>query len=232
MILKGLQKTTLIDYPTKVACTVFTPGCNFRCPFCHNGSLVVNTDLSETVNIDAFFDYLKKRKGILDGVCITGGEPLMQKGIEDFIAKIKELGYCVKVDTNGSQPQTLRGLIENGLVDYVAMDIKAPKTKYFDVCGIDSDDILANVCKSIELLLKKPVDFEFRTTVVRELHTIDDFYEIGAWIKGADKYFLQQFKDSSDLLVKGQFSAYDQTEMEEILKVVQKYIPNAQLRGI
>lgn len=232
MILKGLQKTTLLDYPTKVACTVFTPGCNFRCPFCHNGSLVVNTNLSETVNIDAFFDYLKKRKGILDGVCITGGEPLMQKGIEDFIAKIKELGYCVKVDTNGSQPQTLRGLIENRLVDYVAMDIKAPKIKYFDVCGIDNDDILANVCKSIELLLKKPVDFEFRTTVVRELHTIDDFHEIGSWIKGADKYFLQQFKDSSDLLVKGQFSAYDQTEMEELLKVVQKYIPNAQLRGI
>lgn len=232
MILKGLQKTTLLDYPTKVACTVFTPGCNFRCPFCHNGSLVVNTNLSETVNIDAFFDYLKKRKGILDGVCITGGEPLMQKGIEDFIAKIKELGYCVKVDTNGSQPQTLRGLIENRLVDYVAMDIKAPKIKYFDVCGVDNDDILANVCKSIELLLKKPVDFEFRTTVVRELHTIDDFHEIGSWIKGADKYFLQQFKDSSDLLVKGQFSAYDQTEMEELLKVVQKYIPNAQLRGI
>lgn len=232
MILKGLQKTTLLDYPTKVACTVFTPGCNFRCPFCHNASLVVNTDLSDTVSIDYFFDYLKKRKGILDGVCITGGEPLIQKGIEEFITNIKSLGYCVKVDTNGSQPQTLYNLIKNGLVDYVAMDIKAPKTKYSAVCGLDNDDILNNVCQSVDLLMQKTVDFEFRTTVVKELHTIDCFHEIGAWIKGADKYFLQQFKDSEDLLVNGQFSAYDEENMKKILEIVQTYIPNAQLRGI
>ena len=232
MILKGLQKTTLLDYPTKVACTVFTPGCNFRCPFCHNASLVINTAPSETLSIDAFFEYLKKRQGILDGVCITGGEPLIQKGIEEFISNIKSLGYCVKVDTNGSQPKTLSSLINNDLVDYVAMDIKASKKKYSAVCGLDNDELLANVCKSIDILMQKKVDFEFRTTVVRELHTLDDFHEIGSWIKGSDKYFLQQFKDSEDLLVNGKFTAYNENEMQAILKVVQEYIPSAQLRGI
>ena len=129
MILKGIQKTTLLDFPTKVACTVFTAGCNFRCPFCHNASLVVGTDNSESVNIDEFFKYLNKRRGILDGVCITGGEPLLQKDISDFMAKIKELGYAVKLDTNGSKPTLLRDLIDGGLVDYVAMDIKGSREK-------------------------------------------------------------------------------------------------------
>ena len=232
MIIKGLQKTTLLDFPTKVACTVFTPGCNFRCPFCHNASLVIDTDLSDTVNIDAFFDYLKKRKGILDGVCITGGEPLIQKDIAMFISKIKELGYAVKVDTNGSQPKMLSELIENNLVDYVAMDIKGSQAKYSAICGIENGKYLGAVSESISLLLKNQIDYEFRTTVVKELHDKEDFHDIGKWICGTKKYFLQQFKDSGDLITNDPYTAYNKEEMEEILSIVKNYIPNAELRGI
>ena len=232
MIIKGLQKTTLLDFPTKVACTVFTPGCNFRCPFCHNASLVVDTDLTDTVNIESFFEYLKKRRGILDGVCITGGEPLIQKDIDRFISKIKDLGYAVKVDTNGSQSKTLSELIKNGLVDYVAMDIKGSQAKYSEICGLDNGKYLDAVCESISLLLQSRIDYEFRTTVVKELHAKDDFHDIGKWISGTKKYFLQQFKDSGDLIGDSTYTAYNKEEMEEILNIVKNYIPNAELRGI
>ena len=232
MILKGIQKTTLLDFPTKVACTVFTAGCNFRCPFCHNASLVVSTDTSESVNIDEFFKYLNKRRCILDGVCITGGEPLLQKDIADFMAKIKELGYAVKLDTNGSKPQLLRELIEGGLVDYVAMDIKGSREKYSEICGIEKGKFADEINESVGILLGGKVDYEFRTTVVRELHQKDDFHDIGKWIAGADKYFLQQFKDSGDILSSDSFSPYGKEEMEEILNIVKEYIPTASLRGV
>lgn len=232
MIIKGLQKTTLLDFPTKVACTVFTGGCNFRCPFCHNASLVTRTDNSDTVNIDAFFDYLKKRRGILDGVCITGGEPLLQKDIKDFIARIKELGYAVKLDTNGSDSKTLRDLVDAKLIDYVAMDIKGAQNKYSMICGVDMGRYMDHVKESVEFLLTDPISFEFRTTVVRELHSYEDFEDIGRWIKGANKYFLQQFKDSGDLIANDNFSAYNKEEMEEILAIVKPYVNNAELRGV
>lgn len=230
MIIKGLQKTTLLDFPTKVACTVFTPGCNFRCPFCHNASLVIEPDCSQTVDTDAFFSYLKKRKGILDGVCITGGEPLLQKDIDLFIKDIRDLGFAVKLDTNGSFPEKLKYLIDERLVDYVAMDIKSSISKYPTVCGIErfTDDVV----KSVELLMRSDIEFEFRTTVVRELHEPSDFEEIGKWISGAPRYFLQQFKDSGDLIEKDSFSAYSKEEMEKILEIVKKHIPNASLRGV
>ena len=230
MIIKGLQKTTLLDFPTKVACTVFTPGCNFRCPFCHNASLVIEPDCSETVDTDAFFSYLKKRKGILDGVCITGGEPLLQKDIDIFMRGIRDLGLAVKLDTNGSFPEKLAELIDQRLVDYVAMDIKSSVNKYPLVCG--TDKFTDNVIKSVDILMSSNIDFEFRTTVVRELHDINDFEDIGKWICGAPQYFLQQFKDSGDLIEKDSFSAYTKEEMEEILEVTKKYIPNASLRGV
>ena len=232
MILKGLQKTTLLDFPTKVACTVFTSGCNFRCPFCHNASLVISPDNSETVNVDAFFEYLKKRRNILDGVCITGGEPLLQKDITEFISKIKELGYAVKLDTNGSKPQILAELIKGELLDYVAMDIKGSREKYHDICGIEKGKFMDEVNESVGILLENKVDYEFRTTVVRELHENDDFHDIGSWISGAKKYFLQQFKDSGDLISQSAFTAYNKEEMEAILEIVKGYIPSAELRGV
>ncbi len=232
MIIKGLQKTTLLDFPTKVACTVFTSGCNFRCPFCHNASLVTKSDNTDTVNIDALFDYLKKRRGILDGVCITGGEPLLQKDIKDFIGQIKELGYAVKLDTNGSNSKALAELVNSKLVDYVAMDIKGSQEKYSLICGVDMSRYIRDVRESVDFLLSENVEYEFRTTVVRELHSYDDFHSIGKWISGANKYFLQQFKDSGDLIANENFSAYGKEEMEEILSIVKSYIPNAELRGL
>ena len=228
----GLQKLTLLDYPGVVSCTVFSCGCNFRCPFCHNASLVTKQNTSDTVNIDAFFEYLKKRQGILDGVCITGGEPLLQKDIKYFISQIKELGYAVKLDTNGSNAKALIELVNERLVDYVAMDIKGPDTKYSDVCGVDMDKYMSDIRESITYLLSDAVDYEFRTTVVRELHSYDDFYSIGEWIGGAKRYFLQQFKDSGDLISNKKFTAYNKEEMEAILEIIKPYIPSAELRGI
>ena len=230
MEIKALQKTTLLDFPTKVACTVFTGGCNFRCPFCHNASLVINPDYSKTIDMDSLFSYLKKRKGILDGVCITGGEPLLQKDIDLFMRNVHDIGLAVKLDTNGSFPEILSGLIDEGLVDYVAMDIKAPKDKYAKVCG--TDKFTDKVAQSVDILMRGKVEFEFRTTVVRELHDADDFEEIGKWIEGAPKYFLQQFKDSGDLIDKSSFSAYSKEEMEDMLVTVRKYVPSAELRGV
>ncbi len=236
MIIKGLQKTTLLDYPTKVACTVFTAGCNFRCPFCHNASLVTHPDDS-SVDMEAFFSFLNKRKGILDGVCITGGEPLMQKNIIEFIERIKSLGYAVKLDTNGSFPKILSELIDAKLVDYVAMDIKGPESKYCAICGIEEGKYLDSVKESISLLIDKNklglIDFEFRTTIVRELHQKEDFEEIGRLIEGAPKYFLQQFKDSGELIdTENTYTAYSKEEMTDFLSIAKKYVPSAALRGI
>ena len=229
MILKGLQKTTLLDFPEKLACTVFTGGCNMRCPFCHNASLVVSPNENSDISEKEFFDFLSKRKNILDGVCITGGEPLLQKDIEDFMKKIKDMGFALKLDTNGSFPDRLKSIINKGLVDYVAMDIKNSKEKYSLTAGIDID--IAKISESISLLLCGKVPFEFRTTVVKELHTPADIVSISEWISGTDAYFLQSFTDSGDIIASG-LSAYSPDEMKSILTLVQKNIPSAKLRGI
>ena len=229
MILKGLQKTTLLDFPEKLACTVFTGGCNMRCPFCHNASLVVSPNENSDISEKEFFDFLSKRKNILDGVCITGGEPLLQKDIEDFMKKIKDMGFALKLDTNGSFPDRLKSIINKGLVDYVAMDIKNSKEKYSLTAGIDID--IAKISESISLLLCGKVPFEFRTTVVKELHTPADIVSISEWISGTDAYFLQSFTDSGDIISSG-LSAYSPDEMKSILTLVQKNIPSAKLRGI
>jgi len=228
MLLKGLQKTTLLDYPEKVACTVFTGGCNLRCPFCHNASLVHITDDAE-IQEEEFFAFLKKRVNILDGVCITGGEPLLQKDIKEFIYKIKELGYAVKLDTNGFYPKKLSELLEGGLLDYVAMDIKNSKTEYAKTCGVDID--INKIEESIALLLSSKIDFEFRTTVVKELHSSNNIEEIAQWISSAPKYFLQCFKDSGDILSEG-LTAYSDAEMKIILENTRRYLPATELRGI
>lgn len=229
MVIKGLQKTTLLDFPTKVACTVFTGGCNFRCPFCHNGTLVKDPKQFPTIEISELLAFLDKRKGILDGVCITGGEPLLNKDIAELLREIKARGYAVKLDTNGSFPELLEALIDEGLIDYVAMDIKSSKEKYHLLAGTDKYN--EEIEKSVKLLMSGKVDYEFRTTVIRELHELSDFEDIGKWIAGAKKYYLQLFKDSGDLL-EGGYSPYTEEDMRAALEIVKKYVPTAELRGI
>lgn len=229
MNIKGLQKTTLLDFPEKLACTVFTGGCNFRCPFCHNASLVFNSEAVEKISEEDFFSYLFKRKGVLDGVCITGGEPLLNSDITDFIKKIRSLGLLVKLDTNGSFPNKLEALLDDGLLDYVAMDIKNSKEKYAITSGVN--DYPSKIEQSINIIMAKAPDHEFRTTVVRELHTSQDIVEIANHIKNAKKYFLQSYVDSGDIISDG-FSAYSVTEMLEILESTKKILPCTALRGI
>lgn len=230
MRIQGLQKLTLLDFPERVACTVFTAGCNFRCPFCHNASLVVDIPPQGDVTEEKFFSFLKKRQGILDGVCVTGGEPLLQPEIEDFIRKIKELGYAVKLDTNGSFPEKLKALVEKGLVDYVAMDIKNCPEDYGVTAGVPNLDV-SSIIKSVAYLKEGYVPFEFRTTVVKGYHTKESFEKIGLWIQGTEKYFLQNFVDSGDLIGKDTEGCSEE-ETKEFLEVVRKYVPKAELRGM
>ena len=230
MRIQGLQKLTLLDYPEHTACTVFTAGCNFRCPFCHNASLVVDIPKEAEISEDDFFTFLQKRIGILDGVCVSGGEPLLQPDIEQFIRKIKDMGFAVKLDTNGSFPDKLIHLVEQGLVDYVAMDIKNSPETYAFTAGTELLDI-ASIKKSVSYLKQGHVLHEFRTTVVKHYHSRESFEGIGKWLEGAEKYFLQNFVDSGDLIGKNTRGCREE-EMKEFLQVVQKYIPNAKLRGM
>ncbi|MBP3462696.1 MAG: anaerobic ribonucleoside-triphosphate reductase activating protein [Tyzzerella sp.] len=230
MRIQGLQKLTLLDFPERTACTVFTAGCNFRCPFCHNASLVVDIPKEAEISEEEFFAFLQKRKGILDGVCVSGGEPLLQPDIEQFIRKIKDMGFAVKLDTNGSFPNKLIHMVEQGLVDYVAMDIKNSPETYAFTSGTEALDIEA-IKKSVSYLKEGHVPFEFRTTVVKRYHSKESFEEIGEWLSGTEKYFLQNFVDSGDLIGKNTRGCSEE-EMKEFLQVVQQYIPNAQLRGI
>ena len=230
MRIQGIQKVTLLDYPDHVACTLFLAGCNFRCPFCHNASLVTRIDPENDVPYGEVMAYLRKRAGILDGVCITGGEPLLARDLEEFIREIRELGYLVKLDTNGSSPEKLKSLVEKGLLDYVAMDIKNTPEKYGMTIGIDGYDPSA-VMESAAYLLSGAVPYEFRTTVVREFHKRDDFRAIGEWLAGAEKYFLQGFVDSGDLIRPG-LRGYSREIMEQALAIVKPYIPAAEIRGM
>lgn len=229
MLIGGFQKMTVLDYPGKVACTVFFAGCNLRCPFCHNASLVTESWISG-VDEDEIFAYLEKRKGLLDGVCITGGEPLLNEEIEDFIRRIKDMGYLVKLDTNGTNPKMLRRLIENGLVDYVAMDIKNSAEKYAMTCGVKAVNF-TKIEESINLLIGGNIDYEFRTTVVEPLHTTEDIEAVGKLVKGAKALYLQGFVDSGELIGDGMRSA-DKATMQEMLEAVKPYVLHAELRGV
>lgn len=230
MIINGFQKLTLLDYPGKVACTIFTAGCNMRCPFCHNASLVTHIDKDNTFSTHEVLDYLKKRQGILEGVCITGGEPLLQPHIKDFIAEIKKLGYSVKLDTNGTFPEKLQELVNEGLLDYVAMDIKNSKAKYSETAGIENLD-LSKIQKSIDFLIGCGLDFEFRTTVIKEFHTVEDIQDIVVWIKGAHKYFLQNFVDSGDL-IGSDLSPVTLDTLKVMKEKATEIIPCVEIRGI
>ena len=226
MDIAGLQKLTLLDFPGKVACTVFLPGCNFRCPFCHNAPLL---ERPEVRSDEGLLRFLNTRKGLLDGVAVTGGEPLLSKGLDVLLGKIKALGYRVKLDTNGSFPDRLRDLIDRQLVDYVAMDVKNSREKYALTAG--ADGMLPAVEESVGVLLQGLVPYEFRTTVVDELHEPEDFSAIGRWLSGAQAYFLQAFVDSGNLLGAGMHAA-SKEKMELCRAEAAKHLSNVQIRGL
>ena len=226
----GLQKTTLLDFPGKVAATIFTGGCNFRCPFCHNSQLLEHkADIA--LPEDEVLAFLKKRRNILEGVCITGGEPTLQPDLEEFICKVRSLGLAVKLDTNGYQPNVLINLCEKGLLDYVAMDIKAGKSHYAHVSGRTGLN-LERIDQSIRFLLNGSAPFEFRTTVVKGLHDKSDFEEIGPWIQGCGQYFLQSYQESGQVLSPDSCKSFSREEMEEFARIVSPYAGIVRLRGI
>lgn len=231
MLISGLQKLTLLDYPGYTACTVFTAGCNFRCPFCHNASLVLPERLPLSSSSDEVLSFLKKRIGILDGVAVTGGEPLLHNDLDDFLKAVRDLGFKIKLDTNGSFPEHLRKLVEAGLVDYVAMDIKNSPSLYPATIGVPGFD-LSPVNESKEFLLSNAVGYEFRTTTVKGLHTETSLMEAAGWISGAEKYFLQQYKDSGDIILPKGLSAFDEREMLALKDAVARIIPGVSLRGV
>ncbi len=227
----GLQKLTLLDYPGNVAATVFTAGCNMRCPFCHNASLVENINPKDEVGEAAVFDLLKKRKGILDGICITGGEPMLHDGLASFIKQVKDMGYKVKLDTNGSFPNKLEELLNEGLLDYVAVDIKNSKEKYSITTGMQNFDT-SLIDKTISLLKNSNIDYEFRTTVLKNFHTVDDIKAIALWIKGSKAYYLQNFVDTGMLLSKDKLEPLDKENLNNMLNTAKNYVSKCELRGI
>ncbi len=211
MKISGFDKLTLLNYPDKVACTIFTSGCNLRCPFCHNSGLVTNN--YNEISFDSIYEYLKKRIGILDGVCITGGEPLIHADIKDYIKKIKDLGYLVKIDTNGCNPKLLKELIDLKLVDYIAMDIKNIYSKYDITSGVKVN--IDNIKKSISIIENSGIDYEFRTTIVKEFHSIQDIKEILSYISSNSNYYIQNFKNSNDVFNRN-LSSFSEKELVEM----------------
>lgn len=227
----GLQKLAMVDFPGKLAATVFTGGCNLRCPFCHNALLVDRLhENPESYSVEEVLTFLKSRRGLLDGVVLSGGEPLLQAGAADFLAAVKDLGFAVKLDTNGSFPEALADILDRKLADYVAMDIKNCPERYPETVGIPGFDI-APIQESVRLLQNSGVDFEFRTTVVRELHTAEDLLAIGRWLEGSPRYFLQQFVDSGDLVGTG-CSAPDPLQLKEFAQLVRPFFGCVALRGV
>lgn len=265
MKISGLQKLTLLDYPGHIAAIVFLPGCNFRCPFCQNSSLVLTPNEEPEISQEEFLRFLKKRSGILEGICVTGGEPTLHADLPELFRTIHEAGYLAKLDTNGTNPDMLEFLIQEGLIDYAAIDIKAGRSNYRRVCGLSCcpsadisknlnptetfdmsdvpaptetselipDPLLVKINRSVELLKSSGIDYEFRTTVVNGLHTEQDFEDIADWITGSKAYYLQSFRDCPEVLQQNHsFSEFPKEKMEHFLRIVQKKIPAAQLRGI
>ena len=266
MKIHGFNKTTLLDYPEHLAATIFTGGCNFRCPFCHNGGLVLDPDSQPSIEETEVLKFLQKRRGILEGVCITGGEPTLQPDLEGFISKIKEMGYLVKLDTNGSRPDVLKSLLEKGLLDYVAMDIKASRENYARAAGLGASmaskrpvsgtpAVSEKVQTSVELLKNGSIPYEFRTTVVKGIHTPEEFETIGQWLAGCRAYYLQAYRENENILAHCeksqasdialapdgdgawqqkslQLSDFTKEEMENMADMARKYISKVELRGV
>ncbi len=254
MQIHGINKLTLLDYPEHTACTLFTGGCSFRCPFCQNGSLVLDPAHEPVIDEEWLWGFLEKRRHVLQGVCITGGEPTLQKDLPEFIRKVRELGYHVKLDTNGYQPEVLEALLEEGLLDMVAMDIKSSKTEYAKAAGLDTgaktnglcekSEPAENICsagkpqfdlarieKSVDLLKHSGIVYEFRTTMVRNLITREDMVGIGEWLEGSPRYFLQNYEDSEYVLDRT-MQGFSPSEMQEMLEIVRAWIPETKIRGL
>lgn len=230
MTIAGFQKLTLLDFPGKTACTVFTAGCNLRCPFCHNADLVISPSSIEKFSEEEILSYLNKRTGLIDGICITGGEPMLMKDLPSFCEKIKNIGIAVKIDTNGSFPSLLKYIVRNGLCDYVAMDVKNTLSKYPETVGIPDLDVTP-FAESIEFLKSTDISHEFRTTVCRPFHTETDIVEIGKMLGKNERYFLQSFVDSGRLIGDG-VSGFLPSEMKDMLSKLKEFVPNADIRGI
>ncbi len=230
MLILGLQKTTLLDYPGKVASTIFTGGCNFKCPYCHNRDLVIPPVDAFAYTEEEIFEHLLAKKKVLDGVCITGGEPTLHRDLPDFISKIKDLGLLVKLDSNGTNPDMLSALIDNDLVDYVAMDIKHSREKYNSIASMGTFDI-SPIEQSVELLKQGKIDYEFRTTIMKECHDSSDMESIGKWLSGAKAYYLQSYKESEQV-INPVFSPHSVDMLNIFVDILKNYIPNTSLRGI
>ena len=230
MKIGGIQKTSLLDYPDKISAIIWTVGCNFRCPFCYNKDIVEGK--TEIISEEEVLSFLKKRKGLLEGLVITGGEPLLHDDITDFLEKVKKLGYPVKIDTNGSFPDKLKELIDKKLVDYISMDVKAPKNKYTQLTGKKID--IKKIQKSIKLIQNSEVDYEFKTTFVPTLLTKEDIIKIGEWLKGSKKYFLQQFKNDASLISQQlkKASPYPKEEILDVLEKIKPFFQECHIRGI
>ena len=229
MKIHGLQKMTLLDFPGRVACTVFLGGCDMRCPFCHNAELI-DGSAPPVMDEEELLAFLKKRQGLLEGVAVTGGEPLLRPDFIELAEKIRDLGYPLKLDTNGTHPDRLREIINRGLAAYVAMDIKNSPDRYAETAGLEDLD-LAPVRESVALLMEGRTDYEFRTTVVAELHDADSFRRIGEWIRGARRYFLQKFTDR-DTVPFGGFHAPADDEMRHYAEIARKYVSSVEIRGM
>lgn len=229
MKIHGLQKMTLLDFPGHVACTVFTGGCDMRCPFCHNYELV-DGSAPPIMEEEELFSFLEKRRGLLDGVAFTGGEPCLQKNLPDLMKRVKQMGYSIKLDTNGNHPDMLRRMMEEGLLDYVAMDIKNSPDKYALTAGLRQID-MGPIRESVKMLMEGPVNYEFRTTCVAQFHEEEDFVKIGEWLEGAKAYFLQSFTDR-DSVPFGNLTAPTREEIYTFCRTVQRFIPNTHVRGV
>lgn len=235
MLILGLSKTTLLDYPGSVAATLFTGGCNFRCPFCHNGNIVRKDKSLIPLLEEEIFSFLQKRRNVLTGVCITGGEPTLHPDLPELITQIKKLGYLVKLDTNGTNPQMLHDLIHAGLIDYCAMDIKNSPEKYGATTGFSTEHSkfdLTDIESSVRIIKhQKQIPYEFRTTIVREFHDEADILAIAQWISGAKAYFLQSYTDSDGVLCKG-FHAHSEETLQAYAALCRQFVPNTILRGV
>ncbi len=229
MKIGGLMKLTLLDYPGVLACAVFLEGCNFRCPFCHNSDMVYSKSPDE-ITEDEFFEFLRKRQGVLEGVCVTGGEPLVSDEIFGFLERIKGMGYKVKLDTNGSFPERLKRIAEMKLCDYVAMDIKNSPEKYSMTVG-NKKITFDSVKDSVDFLKKSELPHEFRTTVVKDFHTKADVAEIAELLGAAEKYFIQPFRDGESVIRQG-LCEFETEEIKELLESAREFVPEALARGI
>lgn len=229
MKIHGLQKMTLLDFPGRIACTVFLGGCDLRCPFCHNAELLDGSAPAEMDDVQ-FFGFLEKRKGLLDGVAITGGEPLLRRDLPEFMLRIRELGFAVKLDTNGTHPAMLGRVLEEGLADYVAMDIKNSPARYAQTVGVPGFDV-GPVMQSVSLLKQGKTPFEFRTTCVAQLHDDASFEAIAAWIEGPTQYFLQAFTDRDTVPFEG-LCAPSQADMRRWAGIVRPHVQSVELRGV